>query len=224
MTRRLCIVLTIAIGALTANATTFDSNWVPAGPEVSTYRTIGDEGKEIYQVAILKDKASIETYINIATPGFMKIISGSMTLDMVPLRSNGRILVDGQVEIATDTQYDGKKVHVVTVMKPTNQTMQADVAYSAQIVDFAQMPFLLRMLPLQKDAQFEFASLNPRSNAMGSLKAKVTGEGQVLNVDSYRVQCDDFEGATIYWVEKAAHHRILRIEQPAQHRTLELIL
>lgn len=224
MTRKLCIVLTMVIAALTANATMFDSNWVSAQPEVSTYRTIGDESKEIYQLAILKDKAAIETYVNIVSPGFMKFISGSMTLDMVPLQSTGRILVSGQVEIDTDTQYDGKKVHVVTVMKPTNQTMKADVAYSTPIVDFAQIPFLLRMLPLQKDAQFEFASLNPRSNAMASFKAKVTGEGPVLNIDSYRVQCDDFEGQTVYWVEKAAHHRILRIEQPAQHRTLELIL
>jgi hypothetical protein len=124
----------------------------------------------------------------------------------------------------TEATYGGGKVKISTAIKPFNRTVSAEVAYSSQVVDFAQIPFLLRMLPLQKDAQFEFSSLNPRSNKLVPFRAKVTGEGPALGVDSYRVECEDFEGQSIYWIEKAGHHRVLRIEQPAQHRTTELIL
>lgn len=80
------------------------------------------------------------------------------------------------------------------------------------------------MLPLSAGAQFEFSSLNPRTNKIAPMHVSVTGGESILKIDSYRVDCSDFEGESLYWIEKAAPHRILRIEQPTQHRTLDLVM
>lgn len=218
------ILLAAAIVMLAGNPVTCDVTWVPSSPEVSTYRSASGQPGELYQLAIVKNHSTIETYIDIASPGFMKFISGSMTLGMVPLHSTGKILIGGQIQMNTDIQYSDNKLKVNTVMNPINQTLSADVPWSGQIVDIAQTPFLLRMLPLSAGAQFDFTSLNPRTNKTAPMHVSVTGEETVQKIDSYRVDCNDFEGESIYWIEKAAPHRILRIEQPAQHRTLDLIM
>lgn len=218
------ILLAVATVTFAGNPVTCDVSWVPSSPEVSTYRSASGAAGELYQLAIVKNGSTIETYIDIASPGFMKFISGSMTLGMVPLRSTGKILIGGQIQMNTDIQYGDNKLKVSTVMNPINQTLAAEVPWSGQIVDLAQTPFLLRMLPLSTGAQFDFSSLNPRTNKIAPIHVSVTGEETMLKIDSYRVDCTDFEGESVYWIEKAAPHRILRIEQPAQHRTLDLVM
>lgn len=224
MSMKASILLVAAISMSLGSPVAFDANWVPSSPEVSTYRSASGSAGELYQLAIVKHSSTIETYIDIASPGFMKFISGSMTLGMVPLHSTGKILIGGQIEINTDIQYGDNKLKVNTVMNPINQTLSAEAPWSGQIVDIAQTPFLLRMLPLGTGAQFDFTSLNPRTNKIAPMHVSVTGEEAMLKVDSYRVDCHDFEGESVYWIEKAAPHRILRIEQPAQHRTLDLVM
>ena len=224
MLMKVSILLAAAIAMSVGNPVAFDASWVPSSPEVSTYRSASGSAGELYQLAIVKHSSTIETYIDIASPGFMKFISGSMTLGMIPQRSTGKILVAGQIQMDTDIQYGDNKIKVSTVMNPVNQTLSAEVPWSGQVVDLAQTPFLLRMLPLSAGAQFEFSSLNPRTNKIAPMHVSVTGGESILKIDSYRVDCSDFEGESLYWIEKAAPHRILRIEQPTQHRTLDLVM
>jgi hypothetical protein len=143
---------------------------------------------------------------------------------MVRLQSASSILIGGQVQMSTEIRYAESKLKVSTVMNPMNQTIAAEVPESGQIIDLAQTPFLLRMLPLSAGALFEVTSLNPRTNKITPFHVSVTGEETALKGDSYRVDCNDFEGESVYWIEKAAPHRILRIEQPTQHRTLDLVM
>ena len=224
MLQALSLFIALTSVAFSPATVKFDSNWVSAQPEVLTYRPVGEHAGEIYQLAIVKNQSTIETRIIITSPGFMKYVTGAMTLDMAPVRSGGSILIGGQAEIDTDARYDGGKVQVTTVMQPGSRTIKGEVPYKDVLVDFAQAPFLLRMLPLHADAAFEFTSLNPRNNTLTPWHAKVTGEAKVLDLDSYKVECDDFEGHTVYWIEKSGNHRIVRIEQGGQqHGTLELI-
>jgi hypothetical protein len=51
----------------------------------------------------------------------------------------------------------------------------------------------------------------------------VVGEATVQGVACYEVEGSDFEGQAIYWIEKAGHHRVIRIEQPATGRITELM-
>ena len=39
----------------------------------------------------------------------------------------------------------------------------------------------------------------------------------------YKIEINDFEGLAIYWVEKDTPHRVIRVEQPGSHRTVELL-
>ena len=55
------------------------------------------------------------------------------------------------------------------------------------------------------------------------LTAKVTGEGSILKVECIQVEVNDFEGQSIYWVEKGPRRRVMQVEQPAMHRVTELI-
>ena len=51
----------------------------------------------------------------------------------------------------------------------------------------------------------------------------VVGEATVQGVACYKVEGSDFEGQAIYWIEKAGHHRVIRIEQPTTGRITELM-
>ena len=51
----------------------------------------------------------------------------------------------------------------------------------------------------------------------------MNGEGKAQAIDCYIVEVNDFEGKSIYWVEKDFQHRVIRVEQPESQRTVELI-
>jgi len=74
-----------------------------------------------------------------------------------------------------------------------------------------------------KGAQYVFTSLNPQNNSLMPLTMKVTGEGTAQEVECFKVEVNDFEGQSIYWIEKGPHRRVMRVEQPGSHRTTELL-
>ena len=51
----------------------------------------------------------------------------------------------------------------------------------------------------------------------------VVGEATLQGVACYKVEGSDFEGQATYWNEKAQHHRVICIEQPATGRIKELM-
>jgi hypothetical protein len=201
----------------------FDTHWIPSQPEVLTYRSKSNQGDGLYQVSIMKRDTIIEAYINMITPGFTKTVSGIMAFDMQPIQSTGKIFVGNQVMMDTKCFYESNTLRITTVMMPYNRVVTDTLRSAQAVVDFSQVPFLVRMLHMEKGAQYAFTSLNPQKNALVPLTLKVTGEGNSQNVDCYKVELNDFEGTSIYWVEKSAHHRVMLVEQPESHRTTELL-
>ncbi len=202
----------------------FNTQWVHAKPEVLTYRTNGDQGNGFFQTVITKNDSSIEVLVHMMTPGFAKTLFGSMTHDMIPQFSSGKIFIDEQVQLKTDSRYEEGHLFVTTVVKPYNRILSKDTTFSGHIIDPSQIPFLARTLPLTKDEKFEFNSLNPQSNEIYPLVIKVVGEESVQNIECFKVEWKDFEGNVIYWIEKTGHHRTIKIEQPDKHRVTEIIL
>jgi hypothetical protein len=201
----------------------FDTRWIPTKPEMLTYRSTSKQGDGLYQVSIAKSDSTIEIYMNIITNGFTKTVSGTMTLEMVPLQSKGKIIVNGQIIMETACSYEKDKLHISTLMKPYNQTMKNDHSFSTLVVDFSQLPLIARTLSLNVGAEFGFQSLNPQTNAIVPFTLKVLGEEKIKSVDCYKVESNDFEGRSFFWIEKDSHHRVVRIEQPETNRITELI-
>jgi hypothetical protein len=201
----------------------FNSQWIPSQPEVLTYRSKSNHGDGLYQVSIMKRDTLIEAYINIISPGFTKTVSGTMTLDMRPLQSTGKIFVNNQVMMDTKCFYESGTLRITTVMMPYNRIVTDTLNSAKPVVDFSQVPFLVRTLHLEKGAQYAFTSLNPQTNALVPLTLKVIGEGDVQKIDCYKVEMNDFEGKSIYWVEKGSSHRVILVEQPESHRITELL-
>ena len=108
-------------------------------------------------------------------------------------------------------------------MSPYNQKMAQNLDFDQSVIDFSQVPILVRTLQLEKDKQYAFTSLDPKTNTLVPLTLKVTGEGLAQEINCYKVEINDFEGLAIYWVEKDAPHRVIRVEQPESHRTIELL-
>jgi hypothetical protein len=107
-------------------------------------------------------------------------------------------------------------------MAPYNRAVENTLSCSNLVVDFSQTPLLPRILPLKLEAEFKFESLNPQSNSLVPLTIRVLGEENLRGIASYKVEGHDFEGQSMYWIEKAGLHRVIRIEQP--ERITELIL
>jgi hypothetical protein len=61
------LVAAFALPLPAPDPVTFDASWVPSQPEVLTYRAPGSDASEIYQLAIVKNQFTIQTYINIAS-------------------------------------------------------------------------------------------------------------------------------------------------------------
>ncbi len=219
------IAATLLVGcsAHAAGPGTFDSKWIPARPEMLTYKITGSQGDGLYQLSVSHGDSTIEVFLNIVTVGFTKTVSAIMRLDMKLLQSTSKIIVDGQIIMDTRCVYDEDTLHVVTDMQPYHQRVEADLAVSRQFVDFSQIPFILRTLPLKPGREFSFPSLNPKTNTTTPFTAIVTGDGLVHAIDCYKVETKDFEGESVYWLEKTGQKRILRIEQPASGRVTELI-
>jgi hypothetical protein len=201
----------------------FNTRWIPAQPEVLTYRSKSSQGDGLYQVSIMKRDTIIEAYINIISPGFTKTVGGTMTGEMQPIQSTGKIFVNNQIMMDTKCFYERDQIRITTVMMPYNRIVADTLRSADQVVDFSQIPFLVRTLLVEKGAQYSFTSLNPQTNALVPLTLKVTGEGSTQKIDCYKVELNDFEGKSVYWVEKAARHRVMLVEQPESHRTTELL-
>jgi hypothetical protein len=201
----------------------FNTQWIPSKPEVLTYRSTSSQGEGLYQVSISKRDSAIEIYMNIISPGFTKTVSGTMTSDMHPLQSKSKIIVNGQVIMDTKCSYESDHLTISTVMLPYNQTMANSPSFSKPVIDFSQIPLLARTLPLEKGSQYTFTSLNPQNNTLMPLTVKVIGEGSTQDVDCFKVEVNDFEGQSLYWIEKGSRHRVMRVEQPGSHRTTELL-
>lgn len=218
----MCIVLsTDFLGA--AEPLQFNTAWITSKPEVLTYKSTSKQGDGLYQVSIAKSDSVIEIYLNIITVGFTKTVSGTMTLDMVPLQSKGKIIVNGQISMETNCSYEKDKLHISTLMKPYNRTMSNDLSFTSIVVDFSQLPLIARTLSLKVGAEYSFQSLNPQTNAIVPFTLRVLSEEKMKNSDCYKVESNDFEGKSIFWIEKGLSRRIMKIEQPETNRITELI-
>lgn len=221
-TMTLCLIVTAAI--LRADESpAFDTSWIPAKPEVLTYRSRAKQGGGLYQVSVSRAASGIEVYMNIITPGFTKSVWGVMGSDMRPRESKSRIIVHDQVTMTTDCSYGPQQLRIATLMSPYNKVMENTLSCSNLVVDFSQTPLLARMLPLKLGAEFKFTSLNPLSNSLVPLTIRVVATETIQNTECYKVEGTDFEGKATYWIEKTGHHRIMRIEQPETGRVTELI-
>jgi len=216
------LAITMSSGA--SNVPAFDTTWIPTQPEVLTYRSTGKQGDGLYQVSVWRTPSGIELYINIITTGFTKSVWGSMSADLHPRSSKSRIVVDGQVTMTTDCSYKPGQLHIATAIAPFNQVMDNTLPNTNLVVDFSQTPLVARVLPLKPGADFQFTSLSPKSNTLVPLTLRVAGEETIQNIECYKIEGGDFEGQSTYWIEKAGHHRVVRIEQPEASRTTELIL
>ena len=209
--------------SLATTPSTFSTEWISSKPEVLTYRSTSSQGEWLYQVSVFKRESIIELYMNIFSPGFAKTVSGTMTTGMIPLRSTSKIIVNDQVVMETKCSYESDRVTISTTMLPYNQTMANTPSFSKPVTDFSQVPILARTLRLGKGLEYSSSSMNPQTNTLTPLTAKVIGEESIGKVDCYKVELNDFEGQSIYWIEKGSHRRVMRVEQPQAHRTTELI-
>jgi hypothetical protein len=222
MITRIFFLVLAAVTCCAAEPQSFDTSWIPAKPEVLTYRSTAEQGDGLYQVSVWRTADGIEVYINIITPGFTKSVWGAMAADFHPRESKGRIVVNDQICMTTDCAYKPDRLHIATLMTPYNRVIENTLSYSNLVVDFSQTPLLPRILPLKPGAEFTFASLNPRSNSLVPLTIRVMGKGIIHGTLCYKIEESDFEGQSTSWIEASGRHRVMRIEQPG--RVTELIL
>ena len=226
MTKQSILGVCLIVSAATFRAggsPAFDTSWIPAKPEMLTYRSKAKQGDGLYQVSVSRASSGIEVYMNIITPGFTKSVWGAMTADMRPRESKSRIIVHDQITMTTDCSYGPDRLHIATLMSPYNKIMENTLSCSNLVVDFSQTPLLARTLPLKPGAEFKFTSLNPQSNSLVPLTIRVVATETIQNTECHKVEGTDFEGKATYWIEKAGHHRVMRIEQPDTGRVTELI-
>lgn len=201
----------------------FNTDWISHEPEVLTYRTKGNNGEGLYQVSISKDKEFIEVYINIISKNFSKSVWGKMSTDMEPMHSKSKIIVGRRVIMDTNCSYHDHQINIETTMKPYNKILKNSITYEKHVIDFSQTPFLERTIPLKVGGKYSFNSLNPRTNKLVPLSIVVLAEESIQNIACYKIELTTFEGKSIHWIEKAAPHRIIRIEQPEENRVSTLI-
>ncbi len=200
-----------------------ETRWIPFKPEVHTYKSTSPEGEGLYQVSLSKDDSTIQVYLNIIAPGFTKTVSGTMGLDMRPLASEAKIVVNSQVVMETRCSYETNRLHISTILKPYKKVMKAEPTFDGPTVDFSQIPILTRVLRLEPGSLFTFNSLNPQSNTIVPLSLRVVGEETAGGIECFKVEVRDFEGTSFYWVERGSGHRVIRVEQPESHRVTELL-
>ena len=216
------LILIVSI-ALADEPVSFSTQWIPDKPQMMTYSSKDKYGDQLYQVSIYKKNDNFEIYINIISNGFTKTVSGTFNSTMYPLHSTAKIIVDGQILMDTECSFTSNNLIISTLMSPYNKTMSQNIKIDQRIIDFSQVPILVRTLTLVKDIQYTFASLDPTTNTLVPLSVKVIDEGMAQDLNCYIVEVNDFEGKSIYWVEKDILRRVVRIEQPESQRTVELI-
>ena len=209
--------------ALADEPVSFSTQWIPDKPQMMTYSSKDKYGDQLYQVSIYKKDDNFEIYINIISNGFTKTVSGTFNSTMYPLQSSAKIIVNGQIVMDTKCSYASNNLIISTLMSPYNTTMAQNFEIDQRIIDFSQVPILVRTLTLAIDSEYTFTSLDPKTNTLVPLSIKVNGEGKAQDIDCYIVEVNDFEGKSIYWVEKDIQHRVIRVEQPESQRTIELI-
>jgi hypothetical protein len=222
----LCATLafSLATGRLFADSTaSLDTAWVTDRPEVLTYRTTGPEGEGRYEVTLLRTPTGLEQNIAILANGFVKIVCGQMTSDLVPEESNGQIYIQGAVAMKTACTYRGDQLRVTTTMLPGTQVFDRTIPYSGRVFDFSQLPLVARALPLRLGKDYSFQCLNPQNNTLVPFALRVLALETLAGVECLKVEQVDFEGRTLCWIEKAGSHRIFRFVQPDTGRTTELI-
>ena len=227
MTAKSCLFVFSIFTATTLRAAelpSFDTSWIPAKPEMLTYHSKSKQGDGLYQVSNSRNEGAIDLYMNIITPGFTKSVWGTMSTDMRPRGSKSRIVVQDQITMTTDCSYGPATLHIATLMAPYKKIMENNLSCSNLVVDFSQAPLLARTLPLKPGAELKFTSLNPQANALVPLTIHVVASETIHSTECYKIEAHDFEGEAAYWIEKAGHHRVMRIEQPATGRITELIL
>jgi hypothetical protein len=200
----------------------FTTDWIPDKPEMMTYSSTDKYGDQLYQVSIYKKNDNFEIYTNIISKGYTKTVCGTFDSAMYPLQSTAKIIVNGQVVMDTKCSYTSNNVIISTLMSPYNTTMSQNFKIDQRIIDFSQVPILVRTLTLAKDTQYTFVSLDPKTNTLVPLSLKVNGEGKAQDLNCFIVEVNDFEGKSIYWVEKGIQHRVIRVEQPESQRMVEL--
>ncbi len=215
-TRLLFLVSLAGASCRAADTGSFDTSWIRPKPEVLTYRSTGAQGDGLYQVSVWRAGESIEMYINIIMPGFAKSVWGKMAADFHPQGSKSRIVVNDQIVMTSDCSYTADRLHIATLMAPYNRMVDNTLPFAGLVVDFSQTPILPRTLPLKLGAQFKFVSLDPQSNSLVPLTIRVVGEEIIHGTACSKIEGNDFEGQSAYWIEKGVPHRAIRIEQPGR--------
>lgn len=212
--------------ALRAAAPSLDTSWLPARPEVLTYRSTSPQGSGLYQLSLVRKADGVEHYINIITPNFTKSVFGTMSPALGFRSSRSRIYVHGQVGLATDCDRSDGQIKIATTIAPYGQVQKADLAATASdtVIDFSQTPLVPRSLTLAPGESAMFSSVNPRENRLVPLKIKCLAEETVQGIACRKFELHDYEGASFYWVEKDGARRIIRVEQPETTRVTELML
>jgi len=214
----------VSMLALAGDPVTFDTSWIQSKPEVRTYRTSSKRwGDGYFQVCLWKSESGLEIAMNILTPTYSKFLHGLTAPDLRPVRSKGVIVIGDQVVMESSISYEGEKVRISTLVKPYNRTTANELESKGLVIDPAVIPILPRLLPLKPGSTFSFTSLDPVTNSLGTYTLKVTAEEIVRKIPCRRAETTSFEGNSIVWVEKAAPHRILKIETPGQAGVNELI-
>lgn len=202
----------------------FDTTWIPAKPEVRTYKSSSKQwGDGYYQVSVWKSEAGIEGTLNILTPNYSKFLRGQTNRDLYPILSKGVIVISAQVVMESDITYTGEKIHLSTLVKPYNRTTGNDLVSKSLVIDPSMIPILPRVLPLETGKSFSFTALDPVKSTLGTYTLKVTSEEVIKGIACFRAETSSFEGRAVVWVEKGTPHRILRMETPEQGGCHELI-
>ncbi len=225
--RYLCICLIALFSVMSVSLAqepiSFAIDWIPDKPEMMTYSSTDKYGEQLYQVSVYKKNENFEIYTNIISNGYTKTVCGTFDSKMYPLHSTAKIIVNGQILMDTECSYTSNNLIISTLMSPYNTTMSENISIDQRIIDFSQVPILVRTLTLLKDFEYTFDSLDPQSNTIVPLSVNVIGEGKAQDLNCYIVEVIDFEGRAKYWVEKGIQHRVVRVEQPEFQRMVELI-
>ena len=222
--RRILLLFPIITLSLSAGSpTTLNLGWISPKPEVLTYRSHGDHGEGLYQVCLFRSDSLLELSISIISPGFSKIVATSMKDDLSPVFSRATIVVNDQVAMATSCEYGRNSATISTRMFPYNRTLANTLNSPDPLLDYAESPLLVRAIPLDSGSIATFPTISPRTNTLASMTLSVIGDGAIGTVQCVRVEVADFEGKSIYWIEKGDRRRVMRIEQPETHTVSELI-
>ena len=202
----------------------FNANWIRMQPEVLTYNIKGKNNEGLLQVSIAKTNDTLEVFTNIMTKDFMKVVWGKMTMDMKPIESVSKIVIDKRIMFDTKCDYNGNNLLIETMMKPYGKVSKENIESNNPIIDFSQIAILIRMLNYANDIEYTFNSLDPQKNKLIPLSIQYLGEESINEIVCNKIEKNDFEGLSIYWVEKESPFRVIRIEQPKEKQVTQLIL